>query len=292
MIEILVMTLVRGAVYALLASGMTLIYGVGRIVNLAHTALFMLAAYGMFYFMSTLGWDSLTSIAMTLVGITLVGLVYYRLLIDRIRQHHAAVLILTVAVAMALQEGMRLAFHKTSTLPVSVPPLIPGFTTVFGTTVVRQELLTLGTAVGVIVIMWLLLAKTRLGIGIRATANDDEVASLMGISVPRTLMLTMGIGTGLAGVAAVLMAPISGVIYYMWMAPLMMVLVIVVLGGLGSMKGSIIGALIVALVEALVFLLLPRHTYLATVLALAVMVVVLVVRPGGLFGTVFEEERL
>jgi branched-chain amino acid transport system permease protein len=105
-------------------------------------------------------------------------------------------------------------------------------------------------------------------------------------------MVTMGIGTALAGVAAVLVAPLQGVIYYMWLAPLTMVLVIVVLGGLGSIKGSIIGAFIIALVEALVFTLIPTLAYLYTVAALAVMVVMLVVKPAGLFGTLFEEERL
>jgi len=284
--------MVKGSVYALLASGLSLVYGVGRIVNLAHTAFFMLAAYGMFYFMRNLGWSPLPSIVVTLVGITLVGLLVYRFFLDRIRQHPAALLIMTVALAMALQELMRISFHRQSTLPGSVPYLIAGDTTILGVTVLKQELLTLGTVAGVIIILWLLLSKTKLGIAIRATANDAEVANLMGISVPRTLMLTMGIGTGLAGVAAVLMASISGVIYYMWMPPLMMVLVIVVLGGLGSMKGSIIGALIIALVEALTFILLPYRTYLATVFALAVMVLVLIVKPGGLFGTIFEEERL
>ena len=291
-LQVLVLTMVKGSVYALLASGLSLIYGVGRIVNLAHTAFFMLAAYGMFYFMRSLEWGPLPSIVLTLAGVTLVGLLVYRFFLDRIRQHHAALLIMTVALAMALQELMRISFHRQTTLPGSVPYLIAGDTTILGVTVLKQELLTLGTVAGVIIILWLLLSKTKLGIAIRATANDAEVANLMGISVPRTLMLTMGIGTGLAGVAAVLMAPISGVIYYMWMSPLMMVLVIVVLGGLGSMKGSIIGALIIAVVEALTFILLPHRTYLATVFALAVMVLVLIVKPGGLFGTIFEEERL
>ena len=291
-VEILVRTIVNGSVYALLASGLSLIYGVGRIVNLAHTAFFMLAAYGMYCFMSNLGWGPLPSIVLTLVAITLVGLLVYRFLLDRIRQHGAALLIMTVALAMALQELMRISFHRQTTLPGSVPYLIAGDTTILGVMVEKQQLLTLGTIAGVIIILWLLLSKTKLGIAIRATANDAEVANLMGISVPRTLMLTMGIGTGLAGVAAVLMAPISGVIHYMWMKPLMMVLVIVVLGGLGSMKGSIIGALIIALVESLTFILLPYRTYLSTVFALAVMVLVLIVRPGGLFGTIFEEERL
>lgn len=285
----MVLVVVRGAVYALLASGLSLIYGVGQIINLAHTAFFMLAAFGMFHFMRNLGWEPIEAIVVTLAGITLVGFLVYRFLLDRIRQHYAALLITTIALAMILQELMNLSFGN---LPKSVPPLIPGTTQILGIMVYNQQLLILGGTTAVFIMLWLLLSKTKLGIGIRATASDPEVASLMGISVSRTLTLTTGIGTALAGVAAILMAPIQGVIYYMWMPPLTMVLVIVVLGGLGSLKGSVVGAIIVALVEALVFVLMPARAYLSTVFALIVMVVVLVGRPQGLFGTLFEEERL
>jgi branched-chain amino acid transport system permease protein len=199
------------------------------------------------------------------------------------------VLIVTVALAMAIQELMREGFGS---LPGRIDYIVGGQREILGIVVHNQQLLTVGVTATVIVILWLVLSKTKLGISIRATANDPEVASLMGISVSRTLMLTTGIGTGLAGVAAVLMAPLQGVVFYMWLAPLMMVLVIVVLGGLGSIKGSIIGAFIIALVEGLVFTLIPTHAYLYTVAALAMMVVVLVARPAGLFGTLFEEERL
>jgi branched-chain amino acid transport system permease protein len=140
--------------------------------------------------------------------------------------------------------------------------------------------------------VWLVLTKTKLGIALRATAQDAEIANLMGISVPRTLLITMGIATALAAIAAVAVAPLWVVYPYMWNAPLVMVLVIVVLGGLGSIKGSIIGAFIVALVEVLVATLMPSGAYLKVMFAMLVMIIVLVVRPGGLFGIVFEEERL
>jgi branched-chain amino acid transport system permease protein len=268
---------------------MSLIYGVGRIVNLAHTAFFMLAAFGLYYFTSRLGWPMAASIVVAIVGVAALGLLIYRYLLDRIRQHGAAVLIVTVALAMAIQELMLKGFGS---LPSSIDYILQGQRQILGIVVYNQQLLTVGIAAVVIVVLWLVLSKTKLGISIRATANDPEVASLMGISVSRTLMVTMGIGTALAGVAAVLVAPLQGVIYYMWLAPLTMVLVIVVLGGLGSIKGSIIGAFIIALVEALVFALIPTMAYLYTVAALAVMVVMLVVKPAGLFGTLFEEERL
>jgi branched-chain amino acid transport system permease protein len=196
---------------------------------------------------------------------------------------------MTVAIAMAFQELMTGIF---SSLYWAIPPLIPGFTIILGVSVLNQHLLTLGIVAVVIIIVWLILAKTKLGIALRATAQDAEIANLMGISVPRTLMITMGIATGLAAVAALAVAPIWTIYPAMWTPPLVMVLVIVVLGGLGSIKGSIIGAFIIALVEVSVALLLPSYAYLKVVFAILAMVIVLIVRPGGLFGVLFEEERL
>jgi branched-chain amino acid transport system permease protein len=161
-----------------------------------------------------------------------------------------------------------------------------------GITVEYQRLLIIGVVIAVMAILWLFLSKTKLGIAIRATANDAEVANLMGISVSKTLLMTMGIGTALAAIAAALMAPLWVFYPYAWMAPLTMILAIVVLGGLGSLKGSIIGAFIIALVETLVVFLIPEYGYLRTVIALLAMIIVLSVRPGGLFGIVFEEEKL
>jgi len=276
-------------VYGLLASGFSLIFGMAHIINLAHTAFFMVAAYGMFYFMRELGWGAMPSIVLTVVVVTLLGILAYRFLLNRIRQHIVAVLLITIALAMAFQEIMLLAFTAQYR---SAPTLIPGFTEILGVSIQNQQLLSLGIVAAVVIILWLVLTKTKLGISIRATANDDEVANLMGISVPRTLMITMGIATALAAVAGIAVAPLWTVYPYMWTPPLVTVMVIVVLGGLGNIKGSFIGAFIIALVETLVVFFLPAGSYLKTAFVLLVMVIVLVVRPGGLFGIVFEEERL
>jgi len=280
---------VNGSVYALLAAGMSLLFGVGRIINLAHTAFFVLAGYSMYYFMRALDWGALPSIAITVVGVTLVGLLAYRFLINRVRQHQQVVLLITVALAMAIQEILLALFGEYYR---SSPDLIPGVTVIFGNRVQNQYLLIIGAVVAILIILSLLLSKTKLGTAVRATANDAEIASLMGINVSRTLMITMGIATGLAAVAAVLVSS-SWIIYPMiWMQPLTMVLVIVVLGGLGSIKGSFIGAYMIALAEVLAIRFVPSGAYLAMPLMLLVLVIVLVLRPGGLFGIVLEEERL
>jgi branched-chain amino acid transport system permease protein len=290
MIErIILMTLVTGGVYALLAIGFSLIFGNARVINMAHTGFFMLAAYGLYYFIRRAGLGAGPAIVITVPAVTLVGILAYRFLINPIREHLAAVLLMTVAIAIAFQELMSTIF---SSLYWSIPPLIAGYTEILGVRVLNQHLLILGVVAVVIVIVWLILAKTKLGIALRATAQDAEVANLMGISVPRTLMITMGIATGLAGIAAVVVAPISTIYPFMWSPPLVMVLVIVVLGGLGSIKGAIIGAFIIALVENSVSILMPSYSYLKVVFAILAMVIVLSVRPGGLFGVIFEEERL
>jgi len=283
------MTLVTGGVYALLATGFSLIFGNARVINLAHTGFFMLAAYLLWYFMRQLGLDTVWAIVITVPAVTLVGILAFRFLINPIREHLAAVLLMTVALAMAFEELMTNLFTSHYHL---LPNLIPGYTEIFGVRVINQYLLTLGIVVVVIVIVWLILAKTKLGIALRATAQDAEIANLMGISVPRTLMITMGIATALAAVAAVVVAPLWTIYPGMWTQPLVMVMVVVVLGGLGSVKGSIIGAFIIAFVEQSVITLMPSYTYLSTVFAILAMVIVLIVRPGGLFGVLFEEERL
>jgi len=264
-------------------------FGVAHIINLAHTAFYVVAAYGIWFFAQELGLSPIASIAITVPTVTLLGLLSYRFLLDRVRQHAQAVLLITIALAIVFQEVLLALFG--SHLHIS-PPLIAGSTTISGVTITYQQLLILGIVVVVMVGLWLFLSKTRLGTAIRATANDAEVANLMGISVPKTLLITMGIGTFLAAVAAVSMTSVWVFFPFAWMAPLTMVLAIVVLGGLGSLKGSIIGAFIMALVQTLVVFLLPTQNYMQIAFALLAMVIVLSVRPGGLFGIVFEEERL
>jgi len=284
-----IQALVTGGVYALLAVGFSLIFGVARMVNLAHTSFLMLAAYGMFYATYRLGLDVFTAILISLVATVVIGLVSYKLFIDRIREHEVTVMLITLALATIFQECMVLAFGAHFR---EAPTLIPGFIEVLGVKISYQHLLTIAVVAVVLVAIWLLLTRTKLGIAIRATAQDTEVANLMGINVSRILFIAMGVAAGLAAIAGIVVAPLWVVYPYMWMNPLVMIMAIVVLGGLGSIKGSVIGAFIIGLVEAAVVFYLPGGAFLRGAIALLVMVILLVVRPEGLYGIVFEEERL
>ena len=286
---IVVYSLVNGGVYALLAIGFSLIFGVGRVLNLAHAAFLMLASYSIWYLTRQQGFGFIESMVVTIPFVTLLGVLVYKLFIDRIKEHHAAVLLVSIALLLVFEQIMFMQFggHVRT-----VELFIPGYSTVVGIKVLNQHLVILGIVALSIAAVQLLLTKTKLGITIRAVANDAEVASLMGISSSRTLMITTGVATALAAVAGVVMAPVWTLTPTMWASPMLMMMVIVVLGGLGSIKGSIIGAFIVGFVQILVVNALPGGGYLTQTFVLLAMVIVLIVKPGGLFGTMFEEERL
>jgi branched-chain amino acid transport system permease protein len=286
---VIVYSLVNGGVYALLSVGFSLIFGVGRVLNLSHAGFLMLASYGMYFFTKQQGLGVIESIAITVPAITLLGMLIYKLLIDRIREHPTAVLLVTIALLLIFEQVLFMGFGGN---PGSADLFVPGYSVIFGIKVINQYLLIMGIVAVAITVTQLLLTKTKLGITIRAVANDAEVANLMGISVSRTLLITTGIATALAAVAGVVMAPIWPLTPGMWGSPMLMMMVIVILGGLGSIKGSIIGAFIIGFIQILVVALLPGGGYLNLTFVLLAMVIVLIVRPEGLFGTVFEEEKL
>jgi branched-chain amino acid transport system permease protein len=287
-LDIIISGLISGSVYALLAIGFSLIFGVARIVNIAHTAFYMVAAYGIYFGTHKLGFHPLWCMLVSVTMVAVFGLIVYKLFIDPIREHEAAVLICTIAIAMAMQEIMLLMFTGSY---LSVPALIEGFFNVFGVKVFYQQLLTFGLVLLILAALRVLLMKTKLGLAIRSTAQDREVANLMGINESRAAMITMGITVGLAGLAGAVVVPLTILDPFMWMHPLIMMMAVVVLGGLGSLKGSFVGAYVLGLAEALVVFLIPKGAFLKGSVALSVMILVLLIRPEGLFGVAFEEER-
>jgi branched-chain amino acid transport system permease protein len=286
--DILVTGLVNGGVYALLAIGFSLIFGVARIVNIAHTAFYMLAAYCFYTLLVKFGLGFIPAGIISVVGVTLLSVLCYRVVIEPVREHEAAVLIATIALGLIFQELMLISFGGNY---LGIPSTLEGSMRLGGVAIPYQRLLILVVAAVMLVSVWFLLYRTRLGLAIRSTANDLEVANLMGMNVQRVAMATVAISVALAAVAGVVVAPVFVVDPFMWLAPLVTMLAIVVLGGLGSLKGSLIGALIIGYVEAITVFALPGGAYLKGAVALLIMVIVLLARPEGLFGVVFEEER-
>jgi branched-chain amino acid transport system permease protein len=286
--DILVSGLVNSGVYALLAIGFSLIFGVARIVNIAHTAFYMLAAYCFYTLLTKTALGFVVSAVISVGAVTLFSVLCYRLVIEPVREHEAAVLIATIALALIFQELMLLSYGGHF---LGIPSTVEGAIRFLGVIIPYQRLLILVVAAAMLMLVWFILYRTRLGLAIRATANDLEVANLMGINVNRVAMATVAISVALAAMAGVVVAPVFVVDPFMWLAPLVTMLAIVVLGGLGSLKGSLIGALIIGYVEAITVFAVPAGAYLKGAVALMIMVAVLLARPEGLFGVAFEEER-
>lgn len=286
--DILVSGLINGGVYALLAIGFSLIFGVARIVNIAHTAFYMLAAYALYGLLVVGGMPLVLAIPLAVVAVVALSLLCYKLVIEPVRQHESAVLIATIALALIFQESLLVSFGGSF---LGIPNAVEGVTSILGVRVSYQRLIILVVVAITLVATWYLLNRTRLGLAIRAAANDQEIANLMGMNVNRVAMYTVGISVGLAAIAGVVVAPVFVVDPLMWLSPLVTMLAIVVLGGLGSLKGSLIGAFIIGYVEAITVFAVPSGSYLKGAVALSIMVLVLLIRPEGLFGVVFEEER-
>lgn len=286
--QVLVGGLLSGGTYAVLALGFALVFGVARILNLTHTAYYMVAAYLFFDLGRSAGLPAPVAIVLALALVAATGMVVYRLLVEPLREQLTAVMIMTVVLAIALQETLTLHYGNNYR---SLPPLLPGDTTVLGIQVTLQQLLTLATVWAALGAIWLVLFRTKLGIAIRATAEDRETANLMGMNVGRVAMITVGLSLIMAALAGVTVAPLYVLHPRMWLHPLIIVLAAVILGGIGSLRGSVYAAFILGFTETLVVFVVPQGAFLRESVSMLVMLTVLLIRPEGLFGRFFEGER-
>lgn len=269
--------------YATMAYGLGLIYGVLRVVNLAHGGVIMAGAYLGWVLFDRFGIDPYLTIPIVLVGGFALGVVMYRVLVRRLPRGAAggpASLLLLFGVWLVLRNIAYLVFtgnDRTIRTAYSSRSLA-----ILGTHVSLTRLVVLAIGLVIAVGLHLLLRRTLLGRAIRAVAQNADSCTLVGIDVERIYMLTFGIGTALAGVAGVLLATIFPFNPASGSSELLKSFVVVVLGGLGSISGVVLAALVVAAAEVFAVLILP--SYLTSAVGFLLLVLVLVLRPGGLFG--------
>lgn len=288
---------ITGGMLALLALGFTLIYGVADVVNMAHGALYMLGAYTFWALTSSASMpfepiqlDLRLALILAVVFVGIVGSIVYRLIIHPVIDDMVAALVVTVGLGLIVQE---LIINRFGSYRWPIASFIPGFTTILGVKVTYPRLMAFLFSLALFAGLWIFITKTKIGTAMRAVAQDREVAMLMGINTERLCMFTMALSSSLAGLAGILItASTTGMAFpQMWMEPLYMSFAIVILGGLGSIKGTLIGAFIVAYAGETFVRLAPEVGFLRGAVALAVMVLVLIVRPKGLFGKRIELEE-
>ena len=286
-IQILILGVALGGVYALMSSGMTLVFGVMKIVNLAHAAFIILAAYISFWLFKLWNIDPILSIFITMPVMFFIGVLYYRILFasraDNPRFTDITVLV-TFASALVI-EGLLSYFFTgiyRSTNPVyTTKPFL------FGPFFVPQSQV-YATAISVVLILllWLFLRKTRVGNAIRATIQNRNAAQVVGVNVAWVSMVSFGIGLALAGAAGSLLSFIFTFFPSKHVAWIGMLMSLVVLGGMGSLIGALLSSFLLAVIAAFVsFYLGPSWAPITFYLALFL---ILLFRPQGLLGKKVE----
>ncbi len=272
-----------GGLYALAALGLSLIFGVMRVLNVAHGAFYMVGAYVVWMLTAQAGVPFFPALLVTIVVVFVLGVIMERLIVRPIRHDEVSVLIVTFAAAFVIEE---LAKFIWSSRYRNISPYFSGTVNLGGLLVDLQRVFSFSVALAVIGLLLYVVSHTRLGLAMRMVTQDAEAALLMGINVERVQMVSFGAGAALAASAAGLLGPLYLVFPAMGWDPLLRAFAIVILGGMGSMGGTIFAGLIIGVVEVLTgFYVEPRMTTVATFL---VLILILIFRPTGLFGEEVE----
>jgi branched-chain amino acid transport system permease protein len=284
--QVAISGILLGGVYALISLGLTLIFGVLRVVNFAHGDFLMVGMFATFWMYQLFGIDPYLSIVVSAGLLFLLGaFTQYVIVRPLLNSPHSMQIFATVGLSIVLQNGALMLFTADyrsvetsySKAVIAIGPLLVGV----------SRLVAFLVAVAITGAVLLFLHKTYVGKAIRCTAQDRTAALLMGINIHRIYLLTFGIGAALVGVAGALLMPIYPVFPTLGTYFVLVSFVVVVLGGLGNMTGALLGGLIIGLVEAFSGFYVPA---LKEAVYFVVFILVLLIRPSGLFGIVGAEE--
>jgi len=281
-VQAIILGVLIGGVYALMASGLTLVFGIMKVINVAQGALVILAAYLSYWLFSHLGIDPFLSILVVAPAMFVLGVAVQLVFVRSLRGPDASELSLLVTWALALRiEGVLSVFFKT-TFRSTLPSYADRSWDVLGYNVGFVRVLAFGTSAVLLILLSLLLTRTRFGRAVRATVQNPTAATLLGVDANRVQTLSFGLGVSMAAAAGA----VYGVIYpfnpgshYDLISRL---LSIVVLGGLGSLGGAVVAALAMGVIEAIVAV--EISPIWASFSFFVVLITFLLVRPQGIFG--------
>jgi branched-chain amino acid transport system permease protein len=270
--------LVSGLVLALTALGLSLVFGVMRIVNVAHGEFFMLGAVIAWFFSTTLGSFGLALVAAPL-AVGAVALAADRLVLRPVRYAPEATIVATIGLLYILQQLVLMVYGPYAR-PVDAPVYFRVEFPWFGYS--GYKLVVAGLAALLLGATWLVISRTRLGLYMRATQQDPDVARAFGVPTERVYAASFALGAMLTAVAGALVVPIQQAHYLMGLDALLLSFMAVIIGGLGSLRGTLAASLLIGLIDGVVSVFFSPT--LAKIVASALVALVLVVRSGGLFG--------
>jgi branched-chain amino acid transport system permease protein len=263
----------------LLSIGLTVIFGLMHFVNLAHGALYALGAYAAVSAVAVTGsyWGGF---AFAPIAVAFAGFILYVGLIRRMRKAGPMNQVLvTFGLIFVFLDLIRITWGDLA-LSIPEPQLFTGRTALLGVVYPTYRLFIIGLGIAVMVALWLFLSRTQVGAMIRAGVDNDQMAACLGINVERLFFIVFCVGCGLAGLAGAVAAPVLSVTPGMGTQILIPVLIVVVIGGLGSLKGAIAGSLLVGFMQTFGAVLAPQF---ASVTIYALLAAILIFRPSGLF---------
>ena len=273
-----------GSIYALIALGYTMVYGIIKLINFAHGEVYMVGAYVGYASMSFLKLGFFESLILAMIVCTVLGVVIERVAYRPLRNStRIAALITAIGVSLLLQYTMMFFVGPDPRAYPPMPSFMTGSIDVGGVIIKNQQILIIGVSVFLMIVLQFIVKKTKMGKAMRAVSQDPDAARLMGISVDRTISFTFAIGSALAGAAGVLVG-----VYYNSIKPLMGIAVglkafiAAVFGGIGIIPGALIGGYVIGGSETLVSSL--GYSMFKDGVVFAILILILIVKPAGLLG--------
>lgn len=287
--DILIYGTINSVTLALYAIGFAMVYGVSRLPNFAHGALYVVSGFITWSFLNLLGLNYLLSILLAMFATAITGALIYQFVLIRVRGMEISEIIASYAIGLAILEGFRWGGFKG--LTYTLPAFIEGSTEIAGVSVDYQRLLVVGIGAAVVGLLWLFTHYTRIGLAMRGMAQDERAALMLGIDSDLIAVMAMGFGSMLAALAAVLLLPLGNIVVEAGYNILILAIAVCIVGGLGSWVGAVIAAFLIGFAQILTVVYLGAHYQM--VVALLAIILTLILKPSGLFGKQKElEERV
>ena len=279
LIQILLPGLLLSGLYALIAIGFTMIFSVGRVLNLGYGAFLMFGGYIYYQSAQILGLGKVPSFVIATAAGVLLGLIVYVILIRRLKGDAIAIEISTLIFAIVTQAAIIVVFSPS---PKSMWPLIPGVLRVGDVIVTYNLVVAAVTSWVVLAALFLFIGKTHIGRAIRAVSMDPKGAVISGIDPDRINLIIWGLSGGLGAMAGIFLATYTQLAPAMWVAPLIIAVAVVIVGGIGSILGGLVAAHVIGMLETITTTLIAAE--LRGVATMLLIILVLIIAPKGLFG--------
>ncbi len=287
--DILIYGTINSVTLALYALGFALVYGVSRLPNFAHGAIYVLSGFIAWSALNTFGLNYPVSIVLTMVVTALIGSAIYLLFLIRVRGMAISEIIASYAIALAILEGLRWGGFKGMTY--TLPPFVSGSTSIAGVSVDYQRLLVVAVGAALVGFLWVFTHHTRIGLALRGMAQDERAALMLGIDSDVMAVVAMALGSMLASLAALLLLPLGNIVVESGYNVLILAIAVCIVGGIGSWVGAVLAAFLIGFAQILTVVYLGAHYQM--VVALLAIILTLILKPSGLFGQQKElEERV